>query len=250
MGAPYLLTADLLQQPLGVAWTAFGGGPTTASPPDNDNASALLIGCEWASAEVNREANQNLGCALVSQDYYVRSHRASVQPNGTVRLLADLFPVVNVVLALTAPTAQPWPKNWLVIPPGAAWPERRPVGVYGTSEPAGFAAGGNGILIGAGYGGIGGWSGGPGRGGVEVFVNYVHGWPHSVLLSNCDASAPSLVVDEVADAVPLIREVATKIKRGGGIASGQIVRYCLGDYRVTLLDESIDVVNSNVSIGE
>jgi hypothetical protein len=59
-----------------------------------------------------------------------------------------------------------------------------------------------------------------------------------------------VVVDEVADAVPLIREVATKIKRGGGIASGQIVSYCLGDYRVTLLDESIDVVNSNVSIGE
>ena len=54
-----------------------------------------------------------------------------------------------------------------------------------------------------------------------------------------------VVVDEVADAVPLIREVATKIKRGGGIASGQIVSYCLGDYRVTLLDESIDVVNSN-----
>lgn len=198
MAAPYLEVADLLQQPLGVAWTAFGGGPTTSSPPDTDNASALLVGCEWASAEVNREANQNLGCALVSQDYYVPSHRASVQPNGTVRLLADLFPVLNIALALSSVSAQPWPKNWVVIPPGAAWPERRPVGVYGTSEPSGFAAGGNGILIGGGFGGLGYWSGGLGRGGVQVFINYLHGWPHSVLVEDCTQGATSLAIDEVA----------------------------------------------------
>ena len=58
-----------------------------------------------------------------------------------------------------------------------------------------------------------------------------------------------VVVDETEDAVPLIREVATKLKRGRGIVSGETVNYCLGDYRVTLLDESIDMINSNVSLG-
>ena len=48
------------------------------------------------------------------------------------------------------------------------------------------------------------------------------------------------MVDEFEDAVPLIREVATKIKRGSGIVSGRTVNYCLGDYRVTFVDESID----------
>lgn len=38
----------------------------------------------------------------------------------------------------------------------------------------------------------------------------------------------------------------TKLKRGS-IVSGETVNYCLGDYRVTLLDESIDVVNKFVS---
>lgn len=50
-----------------------------------------------------------------------------------------------------------------------------------------------------------------------------------------------VVVDETEDAVPLIREVATKLKRGR-IVSGETINYCLGDYRVTLVDESIDVV--------
>ncbi len=57
-----------------------------------------------------------------------------------------------------------------------------------------------------------------------------------------------VVVDETEDAVPLIREVATKLKRGGGIVSGRTVDYCLGSYRVTFLDESIDVVNRFVSL--
>ena len=58
-----------------------------------------------------------------------------------------------------------------------------------------------------------------------------------------------VVVDEVEDAVPLIREVASKLKRGRGIVSGETVNYCLGDYRVTLVNESIDVVSPLTSVG-
>jgi hypothetical protein len=57
-----------------------------------------------------------------------------------------------------------------------------------------------------------------------------------------------VVVDETEDAVPLIREVATKLKRGKGIVNGAIVNYCLGDYRVTFFEESIDVVNKMVAV--
>lgn len=55
-----------------------------------------------------------------------------------------------------------------------------------------------------------------------------------------------VVVDETEDAVPLIREVATKLKKGR-IVSGEVTNYCLGDYRVTLIDESIDIVNAMVA---
>jgi hypothetical protein len=57
-----------------------------------------------------------------------------------------------------------------------------------------------------------------------------------------------VVVDETEDAVPLIREVATRLRRGR-IKSGETVEYCIGDYRVTFLDESIDVVNVMVADG-
>lgn len=59
-----------------------------------------------------------------------------------------------------------------------------------------------------------------------------------------------VVVDEAEDAVPLIREVASRITRGKGLVSGATVNYCLGDYRVTLFDESIDAVNRLVDPGD
>ena len=46
-----------------------------------------------------------------------------------------------------------------------------------------------------------------------------------------------VVADDVEDAVPLIREAATRLK-GGRIKSGEIVNYCQGAYRVTIEDDT------------
>ncbi len=42
-----------------------------------------------------------------------------------------------------------------------------------------------------------------------------------------------VLADEVADTIPLIREVATRLKKGK-IESGKTVNYCIGDYRVVI----------------
>ena len=48
-----------------------------------------------------------------------------------------------------------------------------------------------------------------------------------------------VVADSVEDAVPLIREVATRLKggKGGRIKSGETTNHCIGDYRVIIHED-------------
>jgi hypothetical protein len=194
MSAPFLEPADLVAMPLGVSWSTMGQAGST-KPSDPVNVAALLVVCEFATSEVNRECNQSLPCQYVSEDWYMPDHRASILSNGNGRLLCSYNPIVSVPFGAFTAAQVAYPKTWTVAQAGALWPERRPLGVYGSSAPAGFGGGNNAIQI---AGGLSwGYGGGLGRGGLEWWVNYLHGWPHGQLTANCAKSAATIQVDEV-----------------------------------------------------
>jgi hypothetical protein len=192
VSAPYLLPADLVNQPLGVSWATLGAG-NTLTPEAAQNQNAIMTIAHQASSQADGETDQPLRCTLSTESFYAPSHRCGILPNGLARLHASRNPITRVAYCqVTAGAVLPQP-TWTVLPVGAAHPEEEPpYSGFNNTAPGGSHGGGAGILISGQYVN---WS--CGRMGIRGQVSYLAGWPHTQLVSDSVAGAMSLSVDNV-----------------------------------------------------
>jgi hypothetical protein len=191
MAPPYDLPGDLQRRTLGVSWKTIGQ-PGGTQPSPEENQAALMDVCYTATSLANDELNQDVRSSLVTEELYAPSHWAAIMSNGMGRLLVAFNPVVDVPFMAVSAAAVPYPKTWTVLPPGSAWSERRPVGIYGVANPSGVSGGMNSILVAGNR-----LTGQMGRAGQQIAFCYSHGWPHAVLTEAADVDDVTLAVDEV-----------------------------------------------------
>jgi hypothetical protein len=204
--ALYVLPSDLQRLPLGVSWASMGQ-PGGTKPSSDENFIALMDICLTASSLADDEMNQSVRCMLEFEEWYCPSHWASIMQN-VGRLVARFTPIVDVPYCAIAYSAQPYPKQWSVLPQGGAWAERTIVGVYGVTQPAAIASGLNGIIVSGGY-----LTGQIGRYGQQIAACYSHGWPHANLAQPAAAGDQVVQVDEVCGFIGAAATV-----RDGGVS--------------------------------
>jgi hypothetical protein len=154
--------------------------------------------CGRATARVDSYANQTLRATLDTELCHGPDFRVTLGPGaggmgplgGNVRIILSRWPVLEVIQVKYCANST-WPRQWVTLPPGWAEPMVPPVGVYGSSSPAGDASGSQSILIGPGY-----ISWALGRNGYAIQVEYVNGWAHAAISSYVAAGSMTLPLDD------------------------------------------------------
>jgi hypothetical protein len=147
--------------------------------------------CARATAMADAYCNQVLRATLDTEVFRGPNYRVVVlsgSRNG--RVLLQRWPVLDVVSVQVA-ASNVFPHQWLAVPSGYYEPEYPPIGIYGSSAPAGDAEGGQAIIIAPGY-----ISWGNGRDGTIIQVAYYNGWPHCGLTAAASAGDTSIQVDD------------------------------------------------------
>jgi hypothetical protein len=172
----------------GILWDSV---PSLGKATPQQQWDAQVDVCAKASAAINGYCNQPLRATIdVETLFGPGDFRFQMRPNGTARLLLSRSPVLRVLSGQVSSASQ-FPESWTPIPATGFKVERPLIGVYGTTAPGASGDGGQSVLLAPGYAS---WWGG--RGGWQVQVTYVNGWPHG---STQQASSPGDSVLRVDD---------------------------------------------------
>lgn len=187
-GTPYILPATLKSAPTGISWSSLPWRNATGAEQLAEQTNI----CHRATAMADAYCNQPLR-ATVDTEVVTGpgTWEMQLRPNGTARVLLSRCPVVSVVSA-RASASNAFPPQWTDLADGAVRPERRIIGTYGSSAPSASAEIGQTVLAAP---GVVSWA--AGRGGVDLEVTYINGWPHGSLTAAAAANASTIAVDDI-----------------------------------------------------
>lgn len=188
MATSYITPSMLQSHPAGISWNVI---PTlTASTAEQlaqlaqvcwQATSAIDRYCQQPlRATVNTETNTGPGMPRVSSDRHT----------GKGTLVTRRWPVSSVT-AVQMSLATAFPPQWSLVPAGQ-WKIRHPVIMSAAPVPATGPSGGNVIDIAPGF--INWYYG---RGGWDVTVSYISGWPHAGLTGAVQQGVQTISVDDV-----------------------------------------------------
>jgi len=187
VATPYVTPDIIANAPTGVPWNII---PFPKATSEQQLAEQTNI-CWRATGRVDSFCNQPLRATLDTEDTYGPDYRLTIGQDGVARALVSRVPIVSVP-AVRCSARSSFPRQWQVLPAGAAQPESPPLGVYNTTTFGSAGDINNAILIQPGY--IS-WAGG--RNGYIVELTYLNGWPHAGLLTAPVAGATTFRVDDV-----------------------------------------------------
>jgi hypothetical protein len=194
-GTPYVTPEMLLAAPTGVVWSSLGPGPRPTPLQQFDEQVNLT---RRATSMIDGYCCQPLRATVDVEDLYGPGDmRFQLVPSGAARLLLSRSPV-TMVLGGQICAAASFPPNWSPIPATSFKIEKPLIGVYGTTVPGGSDNAGQAVLLAP---GIATWRGG--RGGWQVQVAYVNGWPHGSLQAPAAAGDQVVSVDDCTGWCPL-----------------------------------------------
>lgn len=188
MATPYITPSMLTSAPAGLSWTVI---PTLTA-----NASAQLAQlaqvCWQATSAVDRYCRQPLR-ATVNTDTDTGPGLPRVAVDRRTRkgtLVTRRWPVTAVAAVQTS-LATAFPERWTAIPAGQ-WKIRHPPILSSAPDPATGPSGGNVIDVAPGY-----ITWDYGRGGWDVMLSYISGWPHAGLTATASQGGQQISVDDV-----------------------------------------------------
>ena len=205
-GTPYATPELLRAAATGISWATI---PSRNSSPAEQQAEQLNM-CMRATNMVDAYCNQVLRATIDTETLYGPNDRLTVGAmygNGNARVLLSRWPVTQILGGQWAFNSPPY--QWQPIPAQYFAPEVPPIGIYGTSVPAGAGGGGQAVILAAGF--VSWWTG---RSGCALQVTYLNGWPHAGITAAAAAGAGTLTVDDCTGWAP--------VTAGGQGAAGTI----------------------------
>jgi hypothetical protein len=192
-GTPYITPDVLRRAPTGIDWSSI---PNNRSSPAEQQAEQANM-CLRATSIIDGWANQVLRATLDTELFSGPNWRVTIQNStGVIRLLCARWPILQVVSCQVA-LAQQFPRQWQTIDPSQMDIEKPPIGLYGASQAADSADGGQSILLAPGT--ISWWNG---RLGYRLKIQYVNGWPHTSLTQAVNQGATTLHTDDCTGWAP------------------------------------------------
>lgn len=188
-GATPYITAGMLQShPAGISWNVI---PTLTASTQAQLAQLAQV-CWQATSAVDRYCRQPLR-ATVNTETGPGPGMSRVAADRRTRkgtLITRRWPVTSVAAVQTS-LASAFPAQWSLVPAGQ-WKVRHPPVLSAGPTPATGPSGGNVIDVAPGY-----ITWDYGRGGWDVMVSYVSGWPHAGLTVTAQPGAQQISVDDV-----------------------------------------------------
>lgn len=186
MPTPYITPAMLTSRPAGISWNVV---PTLTADQAAQTAQLEEV-CWSATSTVDTYCRQPLR-ATVKTDTSVGPGlpRLAVDRRTAATTLVTEYRHLVQVAAVQVSLAAAFPPAWSVVPAGQYRPRHPVVTTAGLSTGP---IGGTTIDMASGYVD---WS--YGRGGWQVQVSYLTGWPHTSLTAPAQAGATSVQVDDV-----------------------------------------------------
>lgn len=192
-GTPYITPDILKRAATGIDWTSI---PNPRSSPLEQAAEQANM-CLRATSLIEGSTNQPLRAANNAEFFIGPDWRVTIQNNtNVVRINCSRWPILQVIGAQVSPSFQ-FPRQWRQIPASQMDVERPPLGLFGASQAADAAEGGQSILLGP---GVIDWS--MGRNGWRIGVQYVSGWPHTALTADIAAGSQTIQVDDCTGWAP------------------------------------------------
>ncbi len=204
-GTPYITPDILKNASTGIAW---GTIPRKNATPDEQLAEQLNI-CWRATGDANGICHQVLQATADTEQFAgPGTTRVNTQRNGNTLITVRRWPVLQVTAVQVSPS-NCWPWSWQSVPAGNFAPASPPLGIYGTSAPSSAGEGKSQVLLAPGW-----VLPNLGRGGYQVQVSYINGWPHAGTTGNSRIGASELAVDDCTGWAPILE--------GGQGATGTI----------------------------
>lgn len=192
-GTAYI-TPDLLRRaPTGIDWSTI---PNSRSTPLEQAAEQANM-CLRATSLVDGTTNQPLRATQDTEYFDGPDWRVTIQ-NSTrvVRVHCSRWPILQVISAKVCP-AWMFPRQWTSVASTSMDIEKPTLGLFGASQAADAAEGGQAILMAP---GIIDWS--LGRNGWRLQVVYTNGWPHTSLTAPAAQGATTISVDDCTGWAP------------------------------------------------
>lgn len=188
MATPYITPAMLTSHPAGLAWNTV---PTLTANSAQQTAQLAEV-CWQATSAVDRYCRQPVRATVATEELQGPGlpRVASDRRTRVGTLITRRWPVTSVA-AIQTSLARSFPSQWSAVPVGQ-WKVRNPVILSAAPTPSTGPQGGNRIDVAPGYVT---WD--HGKGGLDVLLSYIHGWPHAGLAAPAATGAQSLVVDDV-----------------------------------------------------
>lgn len=193
-GTPYVTPSVLLAAPTGVAWSTL---PQPRSSPQQQLVEQMNI-CMRATALVDAFCQSTLRCTLNTETIFGPDYRLTVKPNGMGYALLRRAPVTAVTGGKIAVAAS-LPATWTTIPADNFTVAYQQMGVYGTSSPSDAGEGGQAVWLAPGWVN---WA--YGRGGYQLQIDYLNGWPHTSIVANAAVGATTISVDDCTGWAPTV----------------------------------------------
>lgn len=192
-GTAYL-TPDLLRRaPTGIDWTTI---PNNRSSPIEQQAEQANM-CLRATSLINGAANQPLRATQDVEFFNGPDWLVTVQnQTGVGRVMCSRWPILQVISAKVSPAFQ-FPRQWTTIAASQLDIEKPPLGLFGASQAADAAEGGQAVLLAPGV--INWWQG---RNGWRIQIVYINGWPHTSITAAADEGATTISVDDCTGWAP------------------------------------------------
>lgn len=192
-GTPYITPSVLRNAPTGIDWTTV---PSRLSS-NTARAAELANICVRATGIAEGITNQVLRATNDTEYFSGPDYRVTInRSTGNARILVSRWPILQVLGGQVSPDI--FPRSWISVPANQFDVERPPIGLFGASQAADIAEGGQAIIMGAGF--LSWW---PGRNAYRIQVQYVNGWPHTSLTAVANPGSPQLVqVDDCTGWAP------------------------------------------------
>lgn len=176
---PYVTPTVLVNADTGIDWATLIPG----KPVNDPSVLAEQARICWAATEMSDSyCNQILRATQDTQHNDAPDDRATLQPNGWLRVWLDRWPVLSIVNVQVALKVAPL--TYSTVPVTSCL-------IRGNSTDLASGAGAYTIEIAPGYVD---WSNG--RGGYDVQVQFQNGWPHAGLSAAVLAGATTVPVDD------------------------------------------------------